>query len=120
MVIGLRRGGNAELWVDGKLDVSSVSPMIEIRHFDHDFFGMDSLNFDDDLLMLVKQYPDFFKMGFEKSLYKNRFYDNEIRELYDAVDSVFSSTKTILLKSAALLITVLNFSKSATGTIFSL
>ena len=45
---------------DGNLDPSSVSPMIKIGHFDHDFFGMDSVNFDRDLLMLVKQYPDFF------------------------------------------------------------
>ena len=80
---------------DGNLDVSSVSPMIKIRHFDHDFFGMDSLNFDDDLLELVNQYPDFFKMGFDKSTLKNRFFDPEIRELYDAVDSVFSTTNEL-------------------------
>ena len=80
---------------DSNSDLNSVSPMIEIGHFDHDFFGMDSVNFDDDLLMLVKQYPDFFKMGFDKAMLKNRFFDIEIRELYDAVDSVFSSTNDL-------------------------
>ena len=45
--------------------------------------------------MLVKQYPDFFKFGFDKAMFKNRFYDPEIRELYDAVDSVFSSTNEL-------------------------
>ena len=80
---------------DSHPDINDVSPMIEIGHFDHDFFGMDSVNFDDDLLMLVKQYPDFFKMGFDKAMLKNRFFDLEIRELYDAVDSVFSSTNEL-------------------------
>jgi len=77
---------------DSHSDINAVSPMIEIGHFDHAFFGMDSVNFDDDLLMLVKQYPDFFKMGFDHAMLKNRFFDKEIRELYDAVDSAFSST----------------------------
>ena len=60
---------------DGNSDFDLVSPMIEIGHFDHDFFGMDSVNFDDDLLMLVKQYPDFFKIGFDKAMLKNRFFE---------------------------------------------
>ena len=80
---------------DGNLDVSPVSPMIKIGHFDHDFFGMDSVNFDDDLLMLVKKYPDFFKIGFDKAMLKNRFFDTEIRELYNAADSIFSNTNEL-------------------------
>ena len=80
---------------DGNSDFDLVSPMIERGHFDHDSLGMDSVNFDDDLLMLVKQYPDFFKIGFDKAMLKNRFFDIEIRELYDAVDSVFSSTNEL-------------------------
>ena len=31
---------------DSQLDIKAVSPRIEIGHFDHDFFGMDSINFD--------------------------------------------------------------------------
>ena len=54
------------LVLNGNLDVSSVSPMIKIGHFDHDFFGMDSVNLDDDLLMLVKKYPNFFKLDLIK------------------------------------------------------
>tara|TARA_B100000963_G_scaffold25020_1_gene18754 strand:- start:83 stop:961 length:879 start_codon:yes stop_codon:yes gene_type:complete len=69
--------------------------MIKIGHFDHDFFGMDSVNFDDDLLMLVKKYPDFFKIGFDKAMLKNRFFDTEIRELYNAADSIFSNTNEL-------------------------
>ena len=80
---------------DSHIDISAVSPMIEIGHFDHDFFDMDSANFDNDLLMLAKQYPDFFKTGFDSAMLKNRFFDKEIRELYDAIDSVFSFTSDL-------------------------
>lgn len=80
---------------DSQLDIKDVSPRIEIGHFDHDFFGMDSINFDDDLLILMKQYPDFFKIGLDHAMLKNRYFDTEIRELYFAVDSVFSLTKEL-------------------------
>lgn len=80
---------------DCQLDINAVSPRIEIGHFDHDFFGMDSVNFDDDLLILMKQYPDFFKIGLDHAMLKNRYFDTEIRELYHAVDSVFSITKEL-------------------------
>ena len=83
---------------DSLPEINNVSPMIEIGHFDHDFFGMDNVNFDDDVLMLVKQYPDFFKMGFDKAMLKNRFFDLEIRELYDAVDSVSYTHLTLPTK----------------------
>tara|TARA_B000000475_G_scaffold262719_1_gene248570 strand:+ start:316 stop:1329 length:1014 start_codon:yes stop_codon:yes gene_type:complete len=80
---------------DSHSEVKAVSPRIEIGHFDHDFFGMDSVNFDDDLLMLMKQYPDFFKIGMNHAMLKSRFFDTEIRELYMAVDSTFSNTKEL-------------------------
>ncbi len=80
---------------DSQSDIKAVSPRIEIGHFDHDFFAMDSINFDDDLLILMKQYPDFFKIGLDHAMLKKRYFDTEIRELYVAVDSVFYSTQEL-------------------------
>ena len=59
---------------DSQLNIKAVSPRIEIGHFDHDFFGMDSINFDDDLLILMKQYPDFFKIGLDHAILKKSIF----------------------------------------------
>ena len=80
---------------NNQLDISDVSPPIEIGHFDHAFFSMDSASFDQDLLKLIKQYPSFFKVRMDEDMLRNRFFDHQIRELHEAVDSIFSDTKQL-------------------------
>ena len=78
--------------------VSDVDPLIEISHFDHRFFAMDSSEFDNELLKLKKDFPTFFKIGEDDLRFKNRFFDPQIRELYDAMDSIYGSTTTLETK----------------------
>jgi len=74
-------------------EVSDVNILIEIEHFDHRFFAMDSAHFDEDLSQLKSDFPTFFEMGQEDEVLKRRFYDPQIRELYTSVDSIYRSTE---------------------------
>jgi hypothetical protein len=76
-------------------EVSDVNILVEIGHFDHRFFAMDSAHFDEDLSQLKRDFPAFFEMGQEDEVLKRRFYDPQIRELYTSVDSIYKSTKVL-------------------------
>jgi hypothetical protein len=76
-------------------EVSDVNILVEIRHFDHSFFAMDSTHFDEDLSQLKRDFPAFFAMGQDDEVLKRRFYDLQIRELYTSVDSIYKSTEVL-------------------------
>ena len=73
-------------------EVSSDDSKIEIDHFDHSFFNMDSSRLLLSLDSLNLQFPEFFDSGQKRTALINRYQDPKIRELFNAVDSVFSDT----------------------------
>lgn len=79
-------------------DVSAINSRLEIGHFDHFFFTMDSSNLGQDLVQLKKDFPDFFEFQQDDSILVNRFYDAELRELYSAVDSIYADTEALDLE----------------------
>jgi len=80
---------------NNSLDVSDVRTHIKTGHFDHAFFAMDSVQLSDNLLILKKDYPDFFKMGEDDAMFIKRFFDAQIRELFNSVDSTFNNTEVL-------------------------
>jgi len=80
---------------DKTLDVSNARTLLKTGHFDHVFFAMDSTRFNEDLLRLKKDYPDFFKIGQDDAMLRNRFFDPQIRELFDSVDSAYANTEEL-------------------------
>tara|TARA_B110000967_G_C18895475_1_gene570304 strand:- start:3631 stop:4605 length:975 start_codon:yes stop_codon:yes gene_type:complete len=73
-------------------EVSSDDSKIEINHFDHSFFNMDSSHLLLSLDSLNLQFPEFFDSGQKRTALIKRYQDPKIRELFNAVDSVFSDT----------------------------
>ena len=76
-------------------DVSNVRTLLKTGHFDHVFFAMDSTRFNEDLLRLKKEYPDFFKTGQDDAMLRKRFFDPQIRELFDSVGSAYANTEEL-------------------------
>ena len=74
-------------------EVFDVNVLVEIEHFDHRFFAMDSTHFDKDLAQLKSDFPGFFKIEQDDEQLKRRFYDIQIRELYASVDSIYGSAE---------------------------
>lgn len=75
--------------------VSDASHLLDIAHFDHRFFAMDSTHLTTELIELKNDFPAFFEMRQDDQLLKSRFFDPQIRELYAAVDSVYGSTNAL-------------------------
>ena len=69
--------------------VSNLESKVDISHFDHSFFAMDSLKLDENLVELEKDFPKFFESDQNKGDLISRFRDSQIRELFYATDSVF-------------------------------
>lgn len=76
-------------------DVSEVNPLIEIGHFDHRFFAIDSTQFDEDLIVLKRDFPSFFEIDHDATVFKKRYDDPQVRELYTSVDSIYSNTDVL-------------------------
>jgi len=66
-----------------------LDSMVEVGHFDHSFFAMDSTQLDESLMLLQNNFPEFFKAEQNKADLVSRFKDPQIRELFSAADSVF-------------------------------
>ena len=76
-------------------DVSNVRTLIKTGHFDHVFFAMDSTRLSEGISLLKKDYPDFFKIGQDDAMLRKRFFDPQIRELFDSVDSTYANTEVL-------------------------
>ena len=76
-------------------NVSSLEPKVIIGHFDHVFFAMDSATLDDNLILLEQEFPKFFESAQNKVDLIARYKDPQIRELFSAVDSVFTNTTNL-------------------------
>ena len=83
---------------NGTPSVSRIDALIEISHFDHHFFAMDSAQLDQDLVLLKNEFPSFFEIGQKDEQLKQRFYDLQIRDLYASVDSIYNSTEFLDLE----------------------
>ena len=83
---------------NGSLSVSQIDALVEIAHFDHHFFAMDSTQLDQDLTLLKNDFPAFFAIGQKDAQLRQRFYDLQIRDLYASVDSMYNSTELLDLK----------------------
>ncbi len=75
--------------------VSNTESMVLVGHFDHSFFAMDTANFDQSLLQVQNDFPEFFKSQQNKADLLARFNDPQIRELYHSADSVFANTEEV-------------------------
>ena len=75
--------------------VDNVIPKINISHFDHVFFDMDSNNLEIELLDLEERFPLFFSDSQSDEMIISRYYDPEMRELEKSVDSVFAETESL-------------------------
>tara|TARA_X000000950_G_C13839850_1_gene629739 strand:- start:496 stop:1467 length:972 start_codon:yes stop_codon:yes gene_type:complete len=78
-----------------KIDVSNVTPGIQVSHFDKDFFSMDSLNLSEDLSLLRQSYPEFFRISQDDETLFDRYFDTQIRELVSYSDSVFPDIENL-------------------------
>ena len=74
-------------------EVFNVNSLVEIEHFDHRFFTMDSAHLNEDLVQLKTDFPGFFKIEQDDEQLKRRYHDIQIRELYTSVDSIFGSVE---------------------------
>jgi hypothetical protein len=76
-------------------DVSNVRTPLKTGHFDHVFFAMDTTQLSEGISQLKKDYPDFFKTEQDDEMLRKRFFDPQIRELFDSVDSTFANTEVL-------------------------
>lgn len=72
-------------------DVDGVESKHTIAHFDKAFFGMDSVNFAQELEDLKMKFPAFFNDEQSVEMLQARYNDSLYRDLYASVDSVFQS-----------------------------
>lgn len=76
-------------------EVSLNESKIDVGHFDHSFFEIDSTNFLEDIEDLAEKFPKFFGSNLNHSDLLSRYKDPKLIELFLAVDSVFSDTLTL-------------------------
>ena len=79
-------------------NVASGISKIEIGHFDHSFYTMDSANLEIELQSLEKVYPKFFESSQNYTELISRYNDLKIKELFLSVDSVFDDTLALNLE----------------------
>lgn len=74
------------------------SEPVNIDHFDRVFFSMDSLNISKEIKKLKNDFPYFFSSNQSDDMLISRFYDPQIRELSNSVDSLFGKTDVLELE----------------------
>jgi hypothetical protein len=78
--------------------VSHLESKVNVSHFDHSFFAMDSTKLGESLGELEKDFPNFFESDQNKGDLVSRFRDPQIRELFYASDSVFPNPSVLSIE----------------------
>jgi len=75
--------------------VSALESKVDVGHFDHAFFAMNSAKLDEKLILLEQDFPKFFESSQNNADLIARYKDPQIRELFSAVDSVFTNPEDL-------------------------